>query len=324
MVSYGPWQQDPDYLQWHTIVGDSDATDPVDGLPLFDYGTSSFEAESGWQDPVFPITDDVLEPEVLAALAPPWATSDGGSPATVWGTVYSWNYTLSTPNWNSSWGGGAVRRGFRITQNGSYFYAPWNYVPIPPGAIGIDWDDSPYDPSNPWRSGEAAIQTRHLSHLGPTRFRGHWIDDTSGGLPENDTQVWLQPLGGGALVIHTQPPPAAPSDGANPINADLPASIDLTPYIAGTGWSGRIWTRQTAYVPPDNGPEPYTQGTVRYGWGFDDVRIDTMVRPARYRWVFEGEEPPSYRRTYPRDDTRRNYPRPRAHQSSNRTSGGYL
>jgi hypothetical protein len=336
MVSYGPWQQDPDQNQF-SLLNEASGNDPIDGQPLWGFGPSAAQHESGWQDdPPYPITSDDLEDATLEATPTGPAGTGTALFYTVWGVAYTWHYdvTVVPPQSNAHWEAESVKRWFRITPQ-TYLYNPVSEGFWDPEAIGIDYEGQPYNSASPWASGPAEIVSRGLSTT-YTRVQGRWHDDAidPGDLlvPDSATKVMLRPAGSADdVVLDTLDPPAAATGGVNPevANRGLDDAIDLTPHIAGAGWAGTVWTEpETRFVPPTRDPGPYSQGTVRYGWGFDQLRIDTWVRPPQWRWVY-AEDVVSYRRIYPRDDalgagSNRNWPPSKAAQSSSRTSGGYL
>ncbi len=323
MVSYGPWQQDPDFLQFHTISGDSDAVDPTSGAVLFEYGKGTTARSSGFQNPRYPITEQDLRFAVQAA----YEAETPGSGGTVWGTEYAWVYNLSTPDWDSTWGATVVKRRFRITPR-SYFYNPPNYGHSDPDAVGIDYEGQPYDPANPWASGPGAIQYRGVN-AAASRLRGIWFagnGPVSEGVPLANTEVRFVPVVPAGQEVEEAslaivPGPAEPSDPNNPADAFLASDIDLTSLLDPVTGGGILWTR-SGYAPSYTDPGLPAQGRVRYGWGFENVRIDTMVRPPRWRWVY-ADDSETYRRTFPRPHNR-NFPPSKAHGSGNRISGGYL
>lgn len=335
MVSYGPWQpQGPDQNQFSSLNIPGSGNDPIDGLPVWGYGASGVHVESGWQDPPYAITTGDLG-DAVAAVTPPGPEGVGSPESlTSWGTAYTWSYesTIVPPSTNSLWEAEALKRWFRITP-GEYAYSPVSEGFWDPDAIGIDYAGQPYNPSNPWASGPAAIVSRGLS-TAFTRAQGMWHDDAIDPLdrtvPDSATRVMLRPLGAAVdVTLGVLDPPAVPTGGVNPDVATrgLSAAIDLTPYLEDTGWAGTVWTEQvTKFVPPTRETGPVSTGTVRYGWGFDRLRIDTWVRPPLWRWVYAGELATPYRRIFPRDDglaggAPRNYPTSKSRQSSNRTSG---
>lgn len=333
MVTYGPWIQDPDYLQYQT-VSQSSGNDYADGMPLFGYGLKATETETPFQDPAYPITEQDLK-RSYDVVNPNTPDGDATAVTNAWGSTYSWGYQLSLPaGVASTWGAQTARRWGRVVPH-EYSYNPSNFFPRDPAAIGIDYEGAPYDPTLQYPlnlSGPASKVSRAISWA--SELRGMWRDDSRGTeaavRPFSTTEIWLLPAGtGDPIKVGEVGPPDAVSDGANALVRTLDTTIDLTPWIQEYGWAGKIWTRQPAFVPPANGPGPDSTGRVDYGWGFADLRIDTVVRPPRYRWVYATEPAESYRRIFPRDDAlgagaARTFPRPRSAQGSNRTSGGYL
>lgn len=320
MVSYGPWTQDPDYLQFQSVSESS-------GGGAFSYGTSTVLEETGYQDPAYEITVTNLED----AVDDSHAVIDGTSPLNLWGVSYSWGYEVSLPEGiKAVWGAGVARRICTVAAGGTYFYSPPNYGFTPPaGAIGIDYEGQPYDPGSPWAGAPGEIASRHLSAL--SNLGGHWFDDLTTGpdvVPDASTDVHLIPAGGSEAVLVTVLPPASATDTTNPAYRTLGASIDLAPYLyVGGAWiGGQVFTEANPqFAPPVNDPSSGS-GLVMYGWGFETMRVDTMVTPPRYRWVFEGDP---YRRIFPRDDglgggSPRTYPPSKSVQSGNRTSASYF
>jgi hypothetical protein len=335
MVSFGSWQEAPDQVQSHTLFGDSDAVDPYSGALVFDYRAGYTWYESPYSDPPPAITVSELMGMVEGAYEVEGEPGPFGV-QTTWGTAYAWAYNLVVPDgWSANRSASVVKRQFRITSQ-PYSFSPVSEGYWVEGAIGIDYEGQPYDPANPWAFGPSTIIGRSVSNEAPTVLRGHWREeyvDAPPSVPMAATEVWFHPdapSGSGAVptVMATVSLPPAPSDGVNPLSTTLPAPIDLTSKMHPDYWGGVLWTR-TGFVPPDRDPGPYDSGSLQYGWGFDDVRIDTVVRPPRWRWVFAAEPPASYRRIFPRDDglgggAPRIYPPSKGAQSSNRTSGGYF
>lgn len=324
MVSYGPWQQDPDLLQFNTLNQFS-GNDPVDGLPVFDYGASSVMNESGYQDPVFPLNREIVKAAVAAA-SPIGPAGDGGpGSAPMWGTQYSWNYLLSHPEWDTFWGAASTHRAFRVVP-GTFPYSPVSEGFWEPGAIGIDYETQPYDPGNPWASGLGVTLTRGISST-TTQLGGRWSDSGDPAVvPAASSAIMLQVVGAEVPQQIGSVPPPLTAGFAIDQHVALGAPIDLTGYSGFLESGGWIWTRQPVIPDSVTDPAPYSSGTLEYGWGFEYLRIDSVVRPPLWRWVFDTEP---YRRIFPRDDglaggTPRTWPPSKSVQAGNRTSGGYL
>lgn len=337
MVSFSAWQEAPDYLQFHTIFA-TDSVDPVDGQPLFDYGATGVFNQTPFQDPRYPVTVADLELAVEVAT-PPGPEGNGGPPEGIdalWGVQYSWGYELSDPNWRSTWKASSVHRSMRIAPATDYTFNPaFEGYELPPGTIGIDYEGLPYDPSAyAWRNGPSTVVSRALSAAG-TSFGGAWQMDDGVGVPASPTEVVLRPYNSEAppITVDLLPPPESPTTVGQTAHRALTGTVDITNLVKDTQWAGTVWTRQGApFVTPNTDPTTGSAlnngGIVKYGWGLEQLRIDTMVRPPRWRWVLKDDSTP-YRRTFPRDDSlaggaARTFPRPRSVQGSNRTSGGYL
>lgn len=333
MVSYSAWQEAPDYLQFHTVFGGSDATDPDTGLPLFEYGTGSQIEETEFQDPRYEIT--VPDLEGVTEGSHDFEVQAGSLTAT-WGTAYSWGYDLSIQGgvslWRSMWAAANVKRRFRIADR-DYFFNPPNYgYTAPPGAIGIDYEGLPYDPSAyAWRSGPATKVSRALSSAAPTVLRGPWWEEVNGayvGVPAGSTQVVFRADGSDTeQILATLGPPVGTPGVDAEATKTLPGDIDLTGLLDPDLWSGVLWTRPSPiFVPPITDPSEINQVEVRYGWGFENVRIDTIVRPPRWRWVFDSTpiQQTSHRDDHLAGGAYQTWPAPTSRQLSNTTFGGYL
>lgn len=333
MVSYSGWQEAPDQVQSRTLFGDSDAVDPYTGALIFDYRAGHQYHETEYMDPAPVISVDELEGMVegcYEAETPPGPLGV----QTTWGTAYAWGYSLSAPaGWSANRSASVVKRQFRIT-NQPYVFSPISEGYWADGAIGIDYEGQPYNPSNPWASGPSTILGRGVSNEAPTVLRGHWREeyiDAEPTAPMVDTVVWFHPdappgSGPVSTILATVPFPVVPSAGS-PLSTTLAEPIDLTDKMHPDYWGGILWTSSAPkFLPPLRDPDPYDSGSLQYGWGFENVRVDTMVRPPRWRWVFAADP---YRRIFPRDDglaggAPRTWPTSRTVQNGNRTSGGYL
>lgn len=317
MVTYGPWRQDPDY----------------DGSPAVTVSRTGVaaETETPYQSPRRAISNTDLELAFNAARAAVLSGVHDPKGLNLWGAAISWGYELSFPDTKSTWTAEVNRHLINIAP-GTHWYNPPNYGYTDPTAIGIDYENRPYDPENPWADDLGEQLAVHL--LPTTRFGGFW-DDTS--QPPDYTLAPTPPpsdlilaSGAGQTAIAVIPAPVNPvPDLGNPIYQELDTTIDLTPYVEPNGWSGSLWLETAFHGPKANPEDDGSQGLVRYGWGFDRLRIVATVRPPRYRWVYPGDEAVPYRRIYPRDDmlgagSARNYPPSKARQSGNRTAGGYL
>lgn len=328
MVSYGPWVQDPDYLQWR-LINELSGTDPFTGIPYFAYDMTIAEQESGFIEPAYIITEGDLK-EVTDAVYE-------GVPAeepvawNLWGTFYSWTYSLSFPQWNSQWAASISRRTFQIIPR-EYFYVPSNHVPIPEGAIGVEFEGQPFNPETPWQGMEADVVSLHIGQ--DSVLRGYWADTSewppTERVPSASTDIWLTIPAVDKLVIESVDGSTVYNSGGNPSSRTLDEAIDLTPYLADHGWRGWIHTEAVPRKAAHGGNVGAvgSDATLQYGWGFHTLRLNTMVRPRVYRWVFPGDFDP-YRRVYPRDDARaggapRTFPQSRAEQASNRIGGAYL
>lgn len=286
MVFYGPWRQDPNVEQGYSLNGPFSGSDPGDGQPLFDYGATGVHYETEFQDPAFSLTPEILEEAVIVA-SPSGPGGSGGDAGTVWGTIYGWTYTLSFPEWATSWNAGSVHRSFRIMAD-VYAYNPPNYGYTDPDAIGIDYINRPYDPDNPFGSGLGEVVGRVVETT-YTRLGGEWYNDAeTSAVPDASTTVWLLPvvLGASPIELLTVPKPTTPNLPAEPQYRTLTTQIDLMPSLGAT-LDGIIWTEQSPeFAPPGEDPGFPHEGTVAYGWGFDRMRIGITVRPPLYRWVY--------------------------------------
>lgn len=109
------------------------------------------------------------------------------------------------------------------------------------------------------------------------------------------------------------------------VTGTLGYDIDLTPYLD-LELGGVLYTINDSFVPNIDNTE-HNQRWL-YGKYLSRIRIRQTWHPPVYRWVYDST-PPTYRRTFPRDDglaggARRNYPPSKATQYGNRTTGGYL
>ncbi len=318
MVTYGPWRQDPDF----------------DGSPAVIFTTlaASSRFETDFQSPPRLIEHEDLELATMLADDAAKLGIDDPSAFNEWGMAYSWTYNLSFPDWKTGWVAESAKRTLAFAP-GPYIYRPDDYGYHDPSSIGIDWQDRPYDPEDPF-AGELGEQLG-LRLLAATRFFGFW-DDTS--LPPNENLTGIPPTSllmlkdsdGNEFLLTSIPPRASVPTEEN-VYAFLGEDIDLTPYVSGHGWAGSVTTHvsPTYFEPKGDIAELGSGGLVRYGWGLENIQILATVRPPLYRFVYPGEPTIPYRRIFPRKDSLaggagRVYPQSNAPQTSNRVGGGSL
>ena len=196
MVSYGPWIQDPD----------------LDGSPARTTTENRVWAatETPFQSPRYNVTNADLEDAFDVAQAAALLGVHDPANLSLWGVVLTQGYQLSFPNWKTNWGA-EVNRHLVTIGPGSLSYNPPDYgFPAPEGAIGIDYENLPYDPDEyPWRDAPGTQLDVRL--LATTRFGGFWYDDQGSGDWSIGTSVPGSALrlqaGAGALDVATVPPP---------------------------------------------------------------------------------------------------------------------
>lgn len=311
MVAYGPWTQDADYVRnWNLDTFDAD-----------DYTQEIAEVgdETPYQNPPYQIT----EADVVGAFAGTQSqlAFKGG-----WVEYLTSGYSLIFPNWQSGWEAKTWARTFPFT-NREHQYNPPNFGSTPPeNAIGIDYENQPYDPEDPW--GWAVAENLALRLTSATEFEGQFEDGrVLGGQPlpwASSSKVMLSVNGDAAEEVAEIDGPSF-STAPNWFTQTLDTPIDLTAYGAlEPGWHASMYTfTQTAHVGGDPG---YPEETLTsFGWLLNDLRFEADVRPPLYRWVYATAP---YRRTSHRNDNLaggpgRNYPPSRGQQTGKRNAGGY-
>lgn len=329
MVSYGPWIQDPD----------------IDGSPsrVTTKNRVGVGELTPYQDPRYVITGTDLADAFSSAQAAVNADANDPVGLTLTGVAITWGYELSFPNVRSSWMV-EVNKHTTAFAPGVYDYNPPNYGVSPPeGAIGIDFENAPYDPEatypfNLTGEGEQVA----LRMWAGTNFAGRWYDDDFSGdwsiVSAPQTSLHILVDGVSTVIIQLSNPTYDPApDKVNDVLQNLGTDtmgndIDLTPYVEGNNWTGELFLETGFFTPKaDPAQEPvWSSADVSYGWGFQNgAGLIATWRPPRYRWVFPGDVPVPYRRIFPRDDSlaggaARNWPPSKSVQAGNRTSGGYL
>lgn len=313
MVSFGAWTQDADFHVFSTVN-----TTRAENYTQVIAETGQ---ETPFQDPVYPITVDDLNDAFNDAQK---LLDFKGA----WVEYLSSGYNLSFPNWKSSWGVRIWSRRMHIGRREELYNPPLYGSDPPEGVIGIDYENKPYDPEDPWGWAVAEVQTFHLGV--ESNYEGQFEDGRVGGgepLPWSvDSFLYVTPAGGTGVPIATVGSP--PNDTANNwVEKSFSEAIDMAPYgaLESAGWTADLHTVTSSLVVGGN-PAPYADTFSRYGWMVNSIRLNRWVRPPLYRWVYATTP---YRRTYPRDDAlaggaRRTYPPSKATQTGNRTTGGYL
>jgi len=328
MVSYGPWRQDPDFEQSSTYT--EDAT--FDNRYLGDDGGGGW-TDNGWSASGYQVTQGDLEAAFLGAMEGHDEVPDFGIDH---GVEYGYGQQARVvpEEYLANWGALYMRAKWRIAPDVSgYSYWPPNYGHFDPDAVAIQYEG--FAPVPVSLSGAASIVGVALDGLTQIITRVGDSTDTGGEVDEGlsdpwDTKIMVRPLGyeGDPVIAHAIAGFGSPT-WPNALTTTLGADLDLTNLLGEFGWSGDVWTDTPIFVTPRYMPETgeeVASGDVKYGWLLKAPQVTYLVRPPRYRWVYESDP---YRRIFPRDDalgagSNRTFPPSKAIQSSNRTSGSYL
>lgn len=327
MVTYGPWQEDPNYTQLATYFWDATFDNRFlgddGGLAEADYGPAGSPR-------LTTLTD--LENSLLVAKA-----GHGDVPALQLdhGVEYGYgqDHTIIPEEYWSSWGATYQRGRWRIAPSpDGYFYNPPNHGHFDPDAIALQFEGQEPGPTN--LSAATTIQGVSLDALTQITTRVGDSTDTSGEAYEDlsgpwETDVVVQPDGSMSQSVVRMISGFVESTEHNSLTTTLGTTIDLTELLSGTGWTGDLWTETAAFVMPRYMPssgDEVASGEVRYGWMLSRPQVTYTVKPPLYRWVYPSTP---YRRISQRGDAlaggaRRIHPRPKTIQSSNRRAGGIV
>lgn len=243
------------------------------------------------------------------------------------------------------WNSGADTAGDWATPTSAVLLADQSQVSLISEDTTANEEDrpDPPDPANVWQP-KVTVETRLLpvaldadGHLlaMPKPDAGDVLQDWTFAYGE---QAWIVPASGGAEGTVDQ---FVDSTGLHIGDLDLTKYVPDMPTKPDKATEWVIWTRVKPIAPKGEGIGRSTSLdsvlTMHIGGALTakDFRGNTVsgvvirwtYRPPGFRWVMaEPDEPVTYRRVFPRDDTlgaggRRNYPRPRSLQSGNRTSG---
>ena len=322
MPTPGPWisEEPPDYPFPPAYI---DSISGADGL-LPGEGIAGGEKVQDLDPDLVTAAD--LELSYSQALAQNTAVGGLGGG----GVTHSWEYSLSYPTWTSRWTVTVDkgRRAFAPPEGGIVFSEG---VADPENAIGVEYEGHPWNPADPW-SADVDVRATEITGtriLGRTDLRADVNDPTSGSgdfpVPFTTSLYVAAPSGSGGVQVADIP--GGPSAGF--FVRDLGVDIDITDIVGSSG-AGQVYVltplHATTADPDETDSVEGSHGTVSYGWGIADLRVEWTYRAPRYRWIYDTVP---FRRTYPRDDSLaggsgRTWPPPRSVQSSNRTVGGYL
>lgn len=325
MVAFGPWIEEEDYAATDRYIGSERLLSNGGGTVGLTRGPSE-----NVEDTL--LYESELPPKFAEAYDL-WDTGFHGLRVN-----YSWAYTLSYPNWTMSFEVSTQKWPRQVAPPDEpwvYYYGWSPEYPMPDNAIGVQHQGFDWDPADPYRGYVHTVDDITGCYLRAEtlldRENADRLSGGTGGLNDlsssYNTAIRLLT----AADDYEIGSKFSTAEAGN-LTASLGADINLTGYLADSGWSGVLYTK-SPWVPPKRPPEALpvenTHGNTTWGWRITDLRLRWMLKPPIYRWVLDEEPPPAYRRIHPRDalgtaSARRNYPPAKAVQYGNRTSGGYL
>jgi hypothetical protein len=334
MPTYGPWIQEPDYLRG--VSWDISAQTDVlakQGLTRQSGGSLLTTEDSDAPPPPYPTSPYNDLPSMLSTAL----NMNDPAPDVAPGGVrmqYGTSAPLLLARGQSEVRASAARVPLvpgvptSTTDTG---WAPFDFMPQewPEDAIDIEFEGGDWTPQ--WLTAEIAATTE---------LYGSIFEDVTGPHELNRARVsgpftseirvaagWPGvSLGTSVDIFVTGPSDYDPDSGvAGSAGRLLGHTVPLTEHIEPSGGVMWLWTPE--FVPATTVPDGSNGDWIwSYGWGFERLRLNWMLRPPRYRWIYDSVP---IRRVYPRDDglaggAGRTWPPPRSTQSSRRTFGGYL
>jgi hypothetical protein len=334
MPTYGPWIQDPDYLRgvsWN--IGSQADVLTKQGLTRHSGGVLLNTEDSDDTPPPFP-TSPYSD---LASMLSTALNMDDESPGVEPGGV-SLRYGATVVSLKGR-GQSEVRASVaRVplvpgvpSASSDVGWEPFDFMPEewPEDAIDIEFEGGDWTPQ--WLTAEIASTTELYGYILEDIGGTYTLDQAQVSRPFTSEIRVASGWPGASLGVSVDVFETGPSDydvGAGVGGSSwrtLGHAVPLTEHVEPSG--GVLWLWTPDYVPSSIPPDGSAGSWVwSYGWGFERLRLNWMLRPPRYRWIYDSVP---IRRTYPRDDglaggSRRTWPPSKAVQSSNRTSGGYL
>lgn len=334
MVSYGDWRQDDDYTLPVEVVQQSNPSPTVQALEPYGWGESEIRERT---DDYYVITGGDIADVTTRAISlsveggSPWGAAPGVSNS--WGYRFGDDFTIKVSEWSAT----VQSTEWHINARpGGFEYYPSFYGPGDPDAIGLEFEDGPpYDPGNPfpWAPAPEVGLSLSAGTLLATR-----AGDDSAPTGELDTgwttdiRVICNPAPGVEVneLVAERDNNGILNTGNSMYREPLGVDVDLAAMEA-YGWDFRIYAETRTVIGPHHLPEAGDSvfgafGVVTYGWNLDRLAVVWIVRPPRYRFVYDTVP---YRRLTQRGDglaggARRIHPRPKSIQGSNRRGGGFL
>jgi hypothetical protein len=334
MPTYGPWIQDPDYLRgvsWD--IGDQVDTLAKQGLTRHSGGSLLTQETSEDPPPPFPtVPYEQLGTMLSTALNMNEDDSPGVEPGGV-SLRYGTAVVLLKGRGQSEVRAAAARVPLvpgEPAESEETGWRPFTYIPQewPEDAIDIEYEDGDLAE---WLTAEIAANTELYGNIFEDITGTHDLNQARVSRPFT-SEIRVAPgwpgvsLGTSIDVFETGPSDYDPDSGvAGSSGRLLGHTVPLTEHVEPSGGVMWLWTPDfvPASIIPDGSSGSWQWS---YGWGFERLRLNWILRPPRYRWVYDTVP---IRRTFPRDDglgggAPRTWPSSRAVQSSNRTVGGYL
>lgn len=325
MVSYGAWRQDPNF-----VIHDAGSRNGPTPTIQLDNERGGESAEVRQQPESFHhLTQAELTLAVSRAIQ---GAGHSGKPALAFpGVSNEFNYRIENTVRVTEWGAKVFSPQWHINPYpGGFAYWPLEHVTADPDAIGIEFEGTTFDPSNPFPSAPGVEVG--LALAADTQLSA-WVQDTT--VPSGDIgNGWTTNLHVTSTDFHEILDARGNGTVVNSNETfhreDYGYDVDLS-ILADKGWQGTIYADTTDVILPVGLPDDVStpgflqSGVVSYGWIIDPPALLWTLRPPLYRWVYDTKP---YRRTFPSDaateGARRTFPPSAAIQSSNRTSGGYL